>query len=144
MRNSSSFLVLFTATLLAACSTMVAAPQASGVDVPMAWTRLDGVPAPLTTDANAAVEQDWWTHFGDPTLDTLISETLANNKSLQIAKARVEEARANRRLLHWLMVAEGFAGHPDEWWHFSYGDQLWAKLSGAPAALYGEASPYKT
>ncbi|HSZ10866.1 MAG TPA: M15 family metallopeptidase [Rhizomicrobium sp.] len=55
-----------------------------------------------------------------------------------------EEARANRRLLHWIMTDAGFVGHPDEWWHFSYGDQLWAKLSGAPAALYGEASPYKT
>lgn len=51
-----------------------------------------------------------------------------------------EEARANRRLLHWLMVEEGFAGHPDEWWHFSWGDQMWAALSDAPAAHYGLAS----
>jgi len=50
-----------------------------------------------------------------------------------------EEARANRRLLHWVMTEEGFAGHPDEWWHFSWGAQLWAKLTGAPAALYSEA-----
>ena len=50
------------------------------------------------------------------------------------------EARANRRLLHWLMVEEGFAGHPDEWWHFSWGDQMWAALTGAPAAHYGLAS----
>ncbi len=48
-----------------------------------------------------------------------------------------EEARANRRLLHWLMIGEGFMGHPDEWWHFSWGDQAWAKLTGAPAAYYG-------
>lgn len=52
-----------------------------------------------------------------------------------------EEARANRRLLHWAMAEQGFAGHPDEWWHFSYGDQLWAALSGADAAHYGEAVP---
>jgi D-alanyl-D-alanine dipeptidase len=50
-----------------------------------------------------------------------------------------EEARANRRLLHWAMVEEGFSGHPDEWWHFSWGDQLWAKLTGADAAHYGLA-----
>jgi D-alanyl-D-alanine dipeptidase len=49
------------------------------------------------------------------------------------------EARANRRLLHWLMTEEGFAGHPEEWWHFSWGDQLWAALSGAEAAHYGLA-----
>jgi D-alanyl-D-alanine dipeptidase len=50
-----------------------------------------------------------------------------------------EEARACRRLLHWVMSEEGFAGHPDEWWHFSYGDQLWASLSEEPAAQYGLA-----
>jgi zinc D-Ala-D-Ala dipeptidase len=51
-----------------------------------------------------------------------------------------QEARANRRLLHWLMAEQGFAGHPDEWWHFSWGDQMWAALTGAPAAHYGLAS----
>jgi D-alanyl-D-alanine dipeptidase len=50
-----------------------------------------------------------------------------------------QEAQANRRLLHWLMAGEGFAGHPDEWWHFSWGDQMWAALSGAQAAHYGLA-----
>lgn len=52
-----------------------------------------------------------------------------------------EEARANRRLLYWLMTEAGFASHPDEWWHYSYGDQLWAALTGAPHALYGLAEP---
>ena len=51
-----------------------------------------------------------------------------------------QEARANRRLLHWLMIEEGFAGHPDEWWHFSWGDQMWAALTGLPSAHYGLAS----
>jgi zinc D-Ala-D-Ala dipeptidase len=50
-----------------------------------------------------------------------------------------QEAQANRRLLHWVMVEEGFAGHPDEWWHFSWGDQMWAALTGAAQAHYGEA-----
>jgi D-alanyl-D-alanine dipeptidase len=50
-----------------------------------------------------------------------------------------QEAQANRRLLHWLMTEEGFAGHPDEWWHFSWGDQMWAALTDAPAAHYGLA-----
>jgi len=51
-----------------------------------------------------------------------------------------QEARANRRLLHWLMAEQGFAGHPDEWWHFSWGDQMWAALTAAPAAHYGLAT----
>ncbi|MBU6445266.1 MAG: peptidase M15D vanX D-ala-D-ala dipeptidase [Alphaproteobacteria bacterium] len=51
-----------------------------------------------------------------------------------------EEACANRRLLHWLMCEEGFAGHPDEWWHFSFGDQLWAALTGG-RAWFGPTEP---
>jgi len=50
-----------------------------------------------------------------------------------------QEAQANRRLLHWLMTEEDFAGHPEEWWHFSWGDQLWAALTNAEAAHYGLA-----
>ncbi|MGD9966808.1 MAG: M15 family metallopeptidase [Hyphomonadaceae bacterium] len=56
-----------------------------------------------------------------------------------------EEARANRRLLYWLMTEAGFASNPSEWWHFSFGDQMWAKLRGEPAALYAgtEASSFR-
>ena len=50
------------------------------------------------------------------------------------------EARANRRLLQAIMSDAGFAGHPDEWWHFSWGDQLWSALTDEPAAHYGLAN----
>lgn len=52
-----------------------------------------------------------------------------------------DEARANRRLLYWLMVEAGFSSHPDEWWHFSHGDQMWAIDTGKPAAVYGLIEP---
>jgi len=42
------------------------------------------------------VDHSWWRRFGDPTLDALVDEALLNNKTLKIAKARVEEARAGR------------------------------------------------
>lgn len=45
-----------------------------------------------------------------------------------------------RSLLAEAMVAAGFAQHPNEWWHFSYGDQLWAWRTGQPQALYGRSS----
>ncbi len=51
------------------------------------------------------------------------------------------EARANRRLLYWLMDAMGFANNPTEWWHFSYGDQMWARLKKHDAAIYGGVEP---
>jgi len=50
------------------------------------------------------------------------------------------EARSNRRLLYWLMTEGGFASNPNEWWHFSWGDQMWARLSGAEAAFFGPAN----
>src|SRR5277367_3853055 len=87
------------ALMLAACaSSSVVDPQSSGISTPTFWSRLAGArpDAPLTSDATAQVEQDWWKHFDDATLDTLIAEALKNNKTLAIAKARVVEARANR------------------------------------------------
>lgn len=37
------------------------------------------------------------------------------------------------------MAEAGFAQHPNEWWHFSWGDQLWAWRTGQNAAVYGRA-----
>ncbi|AFY70512.1 D-Ala-D-Ala dipeptidase [Thalassoporum mexicanum PCC 7367] len=39
-----------------------------------------------------------------------------------------QQAHANRELLFACMHQAGFERHPNEWWHFSYGDQLWAWL----------------
>lgn len=50
-----------------------------------------------------------------------------------------EEARRNRRLLYGVMTEAGFACHPGEWWHYSFGDQMWARLTGAASAVYGLA-----
>ncbi len=77
-------------------------PQSSGIEASPQWTKLeDGKGAGngyLVGDGAAAVDQTWWSRFRDPTLDTLVAEALANNKSLAIARARVEEARAGRLL----------------------------------------------
>lgn len=53
------------------------------------------------------------------------------------AGAEEQQAQMNRRLLYWLMTDAGFVVNPTEWWHFSWGDQMWAKLTGAPMAHYG-------
>ncbi|KAA3596576.1 MAG: peptidase M15D vanX D-ala-D-ala dipeptidase [Calditrichaeota bacterium] len=47
-----------------------------------------------------------------------------------------QEALQNRRFLFWLMEEEDFVNNPTEWWHFSYGDQMWAKISGKKSAIY--------
>ena len=42
-----------------------------------------------------------------------------------------------RELLRGAMETAGFLQHPNEWWHFSHGDQLWAWRSGQSPAIYG-------
>ena len=42
-----------------------------------------------------------------------------------------------RRLLCDVMRKEGFANYPGEWWHFAYGDQLWAAYSYKRYAILG-------
>ncbi len=42
-----------------------------------------------------------------------------------------------RTLLFSVMKQAGFVRHPNEWWHFSYGDQMWAWLSKEANAIYG-------
>ena len=45
---------------------------------------------------------------------------------------------SRRKLLRGIMTKFGFAQHPNEWWHFSYGDQLWAWKNEKTNALYGK------
>ena len=40
-----------------------------------------------------------------------------------------QQYRQHRQLLARIMTDVGFLRHPDEWWHFSIGDQLWAWLN---------------
>lgn len=104
------------------------APHATGGAVDLALTFADGEPlwmGSLFDDASALAHLDRFEHPPDADGDSFSDE----------------EARANRRALYWTMRTAGFVGHPDEWWHFSYGDQTWAKVTGAPAALYGLAAP---
>jgi D-alanyl-D-alanine dipeptidase len=39
-----------------------------------------------------------------------------------------QQFHCQRELLHQAMTQAGFRQHPNEWWHFCYGDQLWAWL----------------
>ena len=47
-----------------------------------------------------------------------------------------EEALKNRRILYHSMKEEGIENYPYEWWHYSWGDQMWAMLSGKKEAFY--------
>ncbi len=60
-------------------------------------------------------------------------------------EARDQIVHQNRSLLFTVMREAGFTRHPEEWWHFSVGDQMWAYLTQTtrgtedPIARYGRA-----
>ncbi len=101
-------------------------------------------PAPHETGAAIDLTIRW--RGGEPLwMGSLFDDasTLSHRDRFETAQAEFafsdEEARANRRLLHWVMTDAGFAAHPGEWWHFSLGDQFWAALTAAGEARYGLA-----
>ncbi|MBC5794910.1 D-alanyl-D-alanine dipeptidase [Sphaerospermopsis sp. LEGE 00249] len=50
---------------------------------------------------------------------------------------RHQEYHRHRELLLNVMLKAGFQRNPREWWHFSFGDQMWAWLCNQPTARYG-------
>lgn len=51
-----------------------------------------------------------------------------------------QKYHAHRQLLCDVMLKAGFQRNPKEWWHFCYGDQMWAWLNNQPQACYGRVS----
>lgn len=47
-----------------------------------------------------------------------------------------KEQKDNRKVLCKAMQRAGFVNYPLEWWHFSYGDKMWAAYSGKRYAIY--------
>jgi len=47
-----------------------------------------------------------------------------------------DEQKTNRLVLLTAMLEAGFASCMPEWWHFSYGDQVWAWFYGHKKSLY--------
>lgn len=47
-------------------------------------------------------------------------------------------ARGNRRLLFHALTAQGLSAYVEEWWHFDFGNQFWAAVTGG-SPRYGPA-----
>lgn len=66
-----------------------------------------------------------------------LSWTAALESSLKVDTNMQE----NRRILYHAMTSVGFTNLPSEWWHFDYGNQLWAYRSRGVQAHYGAIRP---
>lgn len=52
-------------------------------------------------------------------------------------------AKKSRQLLISIMQKSGFKNYPLEWWHWSYGDRIWAHCAQQSYALYGAVRKHK-
>ena len=66
-----------------------------------------------------------------------ISDRSVPNYFASFRNAQAVGFNRDRELLNQVMTHSGFQRHPNEWWHFSYGDQLWAWISNEQLAIYG-------
>lgn len=91
------------AMLLSACvPALQGAPQGASATSPTQWRTPLGVTAP--------VDAQWWQGFGDPRLSALVEKARVNNPDVQLAAARVEEARATERGSRGLLLPSLGAG----------------------------------
>ncbi|BDA40210.1 M15 family metallopeptidase [Candidatus Atelocyanobacterium thalassae] len=69
-----------------------------------------------------------------------IDDLSEKSQPFYYSQSNNSEAKAyNRRrgILNKVMSNYGFLRHPNEWWHFSQGDQMWAWQSNKKVAYYG-------
>lgn len=61
----------------------------------------------------------------------------ASPRSYTKAKGLTALQKKNREMLASAMKSAEFVNYPAEWWHWSYGDKMWAAYSGKKFAVYG-------
>jgi multidrug efflux system outer membrane protein len=81
------YAVLAVAMTLTGCISLAPDYERPPVDLPAGWVGPEGRDA-------ASLGSQWWKFYGDAQLDRLVEEALAHNADLQLAVARVDEARA--------------------------------------------------
>jgi outer membrane protein, multidrug efflux system len=79
--------VALAACVLAACTPKAVEPPKPAQEMPVAWQS-------LPADGRRIAVARWWTVYGDPTLERLVEEALAQSTDIAEAVARVDEALA--------------------------------------------------
>ena len=121
-------------------------PGVTDADVMALWAEPSADPAtPPPHSTGAAVDLTLATPQGEP-LDMggeidAVGPIGHPNHFVDAETASAEGGYHQRRcMLNLAMESAGFVRHPKEWWHFSWGDQLWAWSSRAACAHYGRSA----
>ena len=93
LRPSSAWALPFLLFLVTACTVTPKRPVAS-VTLPETWSER---PEPADSAQPVALAR-WWKTFQDATLQALIERGINHNRDIQEATARIQEARASRRV----------------------------------------------
>lgn len=104
-------------------------PHSTGAAVDLTLATLEGDPLDLGSPIDAIGVVSHPDHFAAVGRD-------AGDPALRSQALLFHERRER---LAAVMQQAGFAQHPNEWWHFSHGDQLWAWRTGHHQALYGRS-----
>ena len=84
---------LVAALVLAGCAGLQTVEPVAAPAAPAAFKELDGRWT-QTQPAEAQARGEWWKTFGDPVLDELVVRADRNSTSVQLAAARLNQARA--------------------------------------------------
>lgn len=95
-------------------------------------------PAARWTSPCATPRAAGWT-WAAPSTKAVPASYTAYFERLAEPDTRQRRVRDHRRLLYHAMLDAGFSNLPSEWWHYDFGDQLWAWHTGATQALFGSA-----
>lgn len=93
-RSRSTLLVLAIAlATTAACKPVGPDYEAPSLALPDQWSA--GAAQGVRTDTSSLA--GWWKALGDPVLDGLVARAIEGNRDLDVARARLRQARASRR-----------------------------------------------
>lgn len=101
-------------------------------------------PAPLANhncggalDITLAFENGNLLDMGTP----YISEaTIEDKKKFQMFSEEItKDQKENRKILRDALETEDFVWYPGEWWHYCWGDRMWAVYSNQTECFYGPA-----
>jgi D-alanyl-D-alanine dipeptidase len=97
-------------------------PHCSGGALDLTICDRQGHNYPMGTEHDEMVELARSDYFDQIDLNHLPAD-------LKFTKSDVSRIQQNRQLLTRAMEAAGFFSYPQEWWHFDYGDILWAEAN---------------